>query len=84
MPAKGVLVDAHEVEGYVSLATLNTTVVPLKCGWYWEVALVGGKSPADGCAHLSLKTLLFGGEHRRAGVRTASVFGVSCDIAGRM
>ena len=59
MPAKGMFVEAHEVEGNVSLATLSTTFVPCKHGWHGEVTLMGGESPANGCAHSFLKPLLF-------------------------
>ena len=65
MPVKGMFVQTHEVEGNVSLATLSTTFVPYECGWYFEVALVGGESPANGCAHSFLKPLLLCWKARR-------------------
>ena len=49
---------AHEVDRDVPLTTRSRTFVPLNGGWYFELSLMCCQSPANGCAHVSLKSLL--------------------------
>ena len=82
MAGKGMSVHAHEVNWYMTLTTRSTTFVPLDRRRQFELSLVCGQSPADGCAHVCFELLLLGREDGLRWFCAPCVVPIACDVAG--
>ena len=65
MAGESVSMLTHEVDRDVSLTTRSRTFVPFDGGRHVELPLMCCQSPANSCAHVGFKPLLFGREDGR-------------------